>query len=480
MSSRRRPKTLLLLCLLGLATPFQASSGSPVAPGKFNGGAGASAAGGPKPSPSAQADSLSDFQSQTAIPTSANVGLGHQQARERQGRLFAKDPASAVARAPSPSRLPYGSTGVVGRRTTRTDTTSRSMRTAASSEGAAGRTRRGVIVRKDNGIVLQSTVAGEVAPLLQENNPAGRLLSRYRYYSGRSVSSDLRAGATQRQQAQELTTRLGKIAASTALLSIVVEIIGRLAGATADGATLLAPSLLSPAIGKSASILSLVLGPLFTVSLWSNLAPFASIALKLSPMPTILNVRKEGTTGGLPLLPYSAMATMTFVLVCYGLLIQDTKIIITHGAGHLISLFYCLSFYKNVDEGASNLPGTVGMHARTGLGIAAATIATIVMLGQKAAPIVGMTTVLLSCTMYTGPLAALRAAIESKSARNIPLPYAVASTVNALAWFVYGYFRISDFMVWAPCAIGIASATAQIVVNALYGNGPDADVSKNS
>ena len=471
MSSRRRPKTLLLLSLLGLATPFQASSGSPVSPGKFSG---TSTAGGPNTCLrlSKNADSTDFFPlSQTATPIGANVGMGYQKPREQRKRgLFAKDPVSTMAAASSPSRLPYGSTGVVGR-TTRT-----SLRTAAAA-AAAGRRRQGVVVRKDNGLVLQSTATGLVVPLLHEDEPAVRLLSRY--YSARGVFSDLRAGAQQQQQqAQELTRRLGKITASSALLLLSVELIGRLAGVTAGGATVLAPSLLSPVIDRSASVLSFVLGPLFTVSLWSDLAPFASIALKLSPMPTIQKVRKEGTTGGLPLLPYSAMATMTFVLVCYGLLIQDKKIIMTHGAGHLISLFYCLSFYENVDKEASNLPGTVGMHARTGLGIAAATIATIVMLGQRAAPIVGMTTVLLSCIMYTGPLAALRAAIESKSARNIPLPYAVASTVNALAWFVYGFFRINDFMVWAPCAIGVASATAQIVVNALYGNGPDASVAK--
>jgi len=350
------------------------------------------------------------------------------------------------------------------------------MRTPPSTASSGGG-RRGVVVRKNNGLVLQSTAAGLVAPLLHDEDADGRLLSPY--YSTRSLVSDLRAGAHQAQAAGKLTTRnLGKFTASSALALIALELVGRLAGLTAGGATLLAPAVLSPAVDRSASILSFVLGPLFTVSLWSTLAPFASIALKLSPMPTIQRVRKEGTTGGLPLLPYSAMCIMTFVLVCYGLLIQDTKIIVTHGAGHLISLFYCLSFYDNVDKEASNLPGTVGMHARTGLGIAVATIATIAMLGHKAAPIVGMTTVLLSCLMYTGPLAALKAAIEAKSSKNIPLPYAVASAVNALAWFVYGFFRINDFMVWAPCSIGVASASAQIVVNVLYGDGPDAVAKK--
>ena len=57
---------------------------------------------------------------------------------------------------------------------------------------------------------------------------------------------------------------------------------------------------------------------LLSTTFWSSIAPFASIALKMSPLPTILTVRKKKTVGGLPLLPYNAMATLTFVLVAYG------------------------------------------------------------------------------------------------------------------------------------------------------------------
>ena len=66
------------------------------------------------------------------------------------------------------------------------------------------------------------------------------------------------------------------------------------------------------------SVVPRLVAPLFTASFWSGIAPLASIALKLSPMPTILKVRKSGDTGELPMLPYTAMATLTFVLVAYG------------------------------------------------------------------------------------------------------------------------------------------------------------------
>ena len=57
---------------------------------------------------------------------------------------------------------------------------------------------------------------------------------------------------------------------------------------------------------------------LFSVPFWGSIAPFASIVMKLSPMPTILNVAKNKSVGGLPLLPYTAMANLTLVLGTYG------------------------------------------------------------------------------------------------------------------------------------------------------------------
>ncbi len=67
-----------------------------------------------------------------------------------------------------------------------------------------------------------------------------------------------------------------------------------------------------------ASPTKFVLDTILSVGFWSAVAPFASICLKLSPMPTILKLRYQEDVGGLPLLPYSAMCTLTFVLAVYG------------------------------------------------------------------------------------------------------------------------------------------------------------------
>eukprot|EP00542_Grammatophora_oceanica_P000621 CAMPEP_0194065802 /NCGR_PEP_ID=MMETSP0009_2-20130614/85672_1 /TAXON_ID=210454 /ORGANISM="Grammatophora oceanica, Strain CCMP 410" /LENGTH=536 /DNA_ID=CAMNT_0038718689 /DNA_START=46 /DNA_END=1656 /DNA_ORIENTATION=- len=272
------------------------------------------------------------------------------------------------------------------------------------------------------------------------------------------------------------------------LLLTVAAVVGLEISSRIAGPGLGIEGLVGLLLQNTGSLVASAAAPLFSVAFWSNLAPMASIALKLSPLPSILRISRERTTGGLPLLPYSAMATMTFSLVIYGLLVGDTRIVGTHGAGHILSLAYCATFGKHYDYGnapekkatagksskiLSALSGgsEIATHFRWGTGIATALLVAVAVLGREAAaPVAGATSVVLSCLMYTGPLAALKEAIRSRSARNIPLPYAFASIVNAIAWTVYGFFRRHDWMVWAPGLIGIVSAGMQVVVNVCYGS----------
>lgn len=283
----------------------------------------------------------------------------------------------------------------------------------------------------------------------------------------------------QQQQKMQLDTNSSSLLSKRfgwlmALTAMALAAVTGLSGGSGGAATAMAMG------GIAESFASVAQRTILSVPFWSALAPFASICLKLSPMPTVLRIRQQKSTGNLPLLPYSAMCTMTFVLVVYGYLIGDSKVMLTHGCGHLLSLFYCLNFgriyYLEIMTVAGNhqvkrkpnLPGSIDLHLKTGLSIAVSLLATIAVLGkERAAPIAGMTSVVLSCLMSIGPLAALKHAIQTKTA-CFPVPFAVASSVNAVAWFVYGYFGIHNFMIWAPCAIGFSSATAQLVLNGLY------------
>jgi solute carrier family 50 protein (sugar transporter) len=136
----------------------------------------------------------------------------------------------------------------------------------------------------------------------------------------------------------------------------------------------------------------------------------------------------------------------------------------------LLSLFYCVSYLKHSPKTATNLPGTAEQHKLVSFSIISFVLAAMAFLEPTAASkVVGWTSVVLSMIMYVGPLTRLRSSIAAKSARDIPLPFAIVGLVNAVAWFVYGFIVKNDVVLYAPCLIGLMSTSGQILVNLLYG-----------
>jgi len=210
---------------------------------------------------------------------------------------------------------------------------------------------------------------------------------------------------------------------------------------------------------------------LLSISFWSTLAPFGSIAVRLAPIPTIMRIRKLGV-GALPLLPYSSMANLAFVDFMYGVTTSNPKIIITFGIGTVIALYHCVQYLRHCPEDAQHLPGTAKIHKLVSLGIVFFTLSSITLLeNETASLIVGITSVILTCAMYISPLCLIVKVIKEKSAKDIPLPFAVVGLINTFSWVIYGFFVKDDLVLWLPCAIGVLSTSAQIFLNALWGEG---------
>lgn len=210
---------------------------------------------------------------------------------------------------------------------------------------------------------------------------------------------------------------------------------------------------------------------LLSVNFWSALTPFGAIAVRLAPIPTILKIRSTGV-GGYPLLPYSAMANLSFVLLMYGITISDPQIIITYFIGLAISLYYCVQYLRCCPENASHLPRTAQFHKDVSLGIITFILGTIAFVGKElASQIIGATSVILSCSMYISPLSRLRTAIKNKSAKDVPLPFAVVGLINTFSWVIHGLFVKRDYVLWLPCAIGVLSTSSQILLHTLWGAG---------
>jgi len=206
---------------------------------------------------------------------------------------------------------------------------------------------------------------------------------------------------------------------------------------------------------------------LLSVHFWSALTPFSAIAVRLAPIPTMMKIRKSGV-GGLPLLPYTAMTNLSFVLLMYGIITSDPQIMIIYSIGLAMSLYYCAQFLSRCPENASHLPRTAQFHKRVSLGIISFVLCSTIFLGKElASRIVGVTSVILSCSMYISPLTKMFKAISERSAKDIPLPFAVVGLVNTFSWVIHGFFAKKDFVLWLPCAIGVLSTSTQIMLNVL-------------
>lgn len=205
-------------------------------------------------------------------------------------------------------------------------------------------------------------------------------------------------------------------------------------------------------------------------SLCAQLAPIAAWIVCLAPFPTIRQVQRRKSVGGLPLLPYSSMVVNSAVWIIYGVLKSEQSIIIANTVGLVLGIYYCIIFKRNCKSNTSNLPGKILHHMQGTTFIIALTLLLSVMLNREtAAAIVGKEGVLFCIILFASPLAVLRDVILTKSSKNIPLPFTLASVLNCSLWSITGVVVMKDFNIYFPNLMGLLCGVVQLIMILLYG-----------
>lgn len=217
------------------------------------------------------------------------------------------------------------------------------------------------------------------------------------------------------------------------------------------------------------------------VRLCGNVAPLASMVGFLSPWPTVQNFRREGKVGNLPLLPYTTMIINCLLYFTYGILVHEIRIWSSNGIGLLLGMYYFVAYLPFVPTSAvtggageqhehtsditkkqsSPLPGTLEQHFQA-LGGAAAFIALTLLVSREPAYLIGKVGMAVCVLLFASPLAAIRAVLETKSSRSIPLPFTVAMTFNCFVWFVFGLWQANDSNVYIPNGLGLCFQLIQV------------------
>jgi solute carrier family 50 (sugar transporter) len=217
---------------------------------------------------------------------------------------------------------------------------------------------------------------------------------------------------------------------------------------------------------------------LVVVRLCGYLAPICSILVGVSPYPTVRHIQRRGKVGDYPLLPYTSMVITSTLSLAYGLLRDNVIIWSTSAVALVLGIYYLLCYvqYAHTVVSTSTLPGAVEQH------VAAVCVAMMLTILWTLNPLashqpdwlIGKVGLLFRVLMFASPLTTIRVVIRTRSARSIPLPFALACSVNCVLWIIFGVYQVKDPNVYLPNMLGLGFALAQLTLKALFRSTNDA------
>lgn len=205
------------------------------------------------------------------------------------------------------------------------------------------------------------------------------------------------------------------------------------------------------------------------VKLCGMLAPPASMAVTLAPIPTIQKITSKKSVMNFPLLPYSSMFVNSFLWTVYGLLMNEQKIWVTNAFGFILSFYYFFQFQKFCPKHVTNLPGKLSHHVRGTTFIILVTAISAFSMGKSVANVIGKAGVLICCLLFFSPLSTMSTVIQTKSAKSIPFPFTIACCINCFLWAFMG-LGMGDFNVYFPNVVGLIFSLTQLFLKVLYRN----------
>lgn len=212
--------------------------------------------------------------------------------------------------------------------------------------------------------------------------------------------------------------------------------------------------------------------PALWVRVCGFLAPIGSVLVGLSPFPTVQHIVHDGKVGDFPLLPYTTMIINSTMWFAYGLLREEAQIWSCNGIALVLGLYYLLNYiqFAHTASTATTLPGTVEQHIHAVVFTMMASVLWTILPFSRQDPawLIGKVGMVFGVLLFASPLTVLRVVIETKSARSIPLPFTVASTINCFLWSISGLWQLGDPNIYIPNLLGLGFSLAQLALKVYY------------
>ncbi|CAL9199816.1 unnamed protein product [Musa hybrid cultivar] len=195
-----------------------------------------------------------------------------------------------------------------------------------------------------------------------------------------------------------------------------------------------------------------------------------SFMVFLSPLPTFYRIYRKKSTEGFQSVPYVVALSSCMLLIYYALVKTNAVLLITiNSFGCFIETAYITIYLIYATKKARIFCVQIFVLLNVVAFAAIVLLTRLAFTGPDRVTVVGWICVGFSLCVFAAPLSIIRLVIRTKSVEFMPFYLSFFLTLNAIAWFGYGFFT-KDLYVELPNVLGFVFGVVQMVVYMLYKN----------
>ncbi|XP_071810994.1 sugar transporter SWEET1-like [Apostichopus japonicus] len=204
------------------------------------------------------------------------------------------------------------------------------------------------------------------------------------------------------------------------------------------------------------------------LSALSAVATVSTILLFLTGVPICKNISQQGNTKNIPIFPFLSMCVSATFWLKYGILKEDSVIMIVNSTGMVLGMMYLAVYYYF----CTNREYVFKMLSYAVLVVfpVLCYVKFYVLDLATAMNHLGFVCSVGTILMYGSPLVSVSQVVRNKSTEYLSFPLCLANFLVSGMWFVYGRM-VEDLVMQVPNFIGSLLGLIQVSLFALYPSG---------
>ncbi|MEW5307951.1 MAG: hypothetical protein WDW38_010608 [Sanguina aurantia] len=183
----------------------------------------------------------------------------------------------------------------------------------------------------------------------------------------------------------------------------------------------------------------------------------------VSPLWSVLDIRKQQQLGNLNPVPLVAIIANCAIWLIYGCINQDVYVILANLPGLHLGFFMTVSCYGFAGGKLRDTMMKVLLFFVLVISVAGVGISLLVTDREARSKAAGYAAVFVLLCYYTAPLGTLTEVIRTRSSASLYWPSSVMNAVNGSLWVAYGT-AVGDNFIFYPNCVGLCCGLVQIAL----------------